>query len=71
MTWLLAALGLASLWWLDRRPVLGWALMVADELAWAWYAVSSSQPAFLVTTVAYGAVALRGLHRAKRVQQST
>lgn len=55
-SWILTALGVASLYLAGSRPLVGWPLALVNQLLWAVYAVTTRQYGFLAGAVCYAAV---------------
>ena len=56
MSYLLAALGLLSLYVGGQGKRWGWVLGILSQFVWAGYAVATNQLGFLVSACAYAAV---------------
>lgn len=50
----LAAIGVFGLWLAGRKSKWGWAVGIAAQFLWAFYALFTAQPGFLISCVAYG-----------------
>lgn len=63
LEWVIDALGLASAWLLASQRRTGWAVSLAAQLVWLVVAVLTGQWAFVVASIVYGTVAVRGWRR--------
>ena len=52
----LAAVGVFGIWLAGRRNLYGWAVGLGAQVLWIAYALATSQPGFIVSALAYGAV---------------
>lgn len=69
--WGVDALGFASTWLLGSHHRAGWALNIAAQIVWLLVAVPTHQWAFVVASFVYGAAAVRGWARWRRVAAET
>jgi hypothetical protein len=60
----LSALGLLAMWLAGSGRPAGWALAVANQVAWIAYAVVTRQYGFIAASLAYGYVFARNWSRA-------
>lgn len=65
-SYLLTAVGVIGLWLAGRRRWQGWAIGLAAQTLWIWYAISTRQWGFLLSALAYGTVYGRNLWRWRR-----
>ena len=57
-SYILAAVGITGLWIAGRggpNVWIGWAVGLVSQALWAAYAITTSQPGFLISCAAYGA----------------
>lgn len=62
-SWLLTAVGVTGLYVAGRKSRWGWAIGLGAQGLWIAYALVSTQYGFLASSLAYGAVYGRNLHR--------
>lgn len=60
LEWVVDAFGFASNWLLTGRRRAGWVLSLAGQVVWLGVAVPTGQWAFVLASLVYGAVAVRG-----------
>jgi hypothetical protein len=55
-SWVLAVIGVAGIYFVGRRTLWGWFVLLFNEIVWVAYAVVTEQYGFIVSAVAYAAV---------------
>jgi hypothetical protein len=58
-SWVLAAIGVFGIYFVGRKTIWGWLILLANEVIWIVYAVSTKQYGFIVSAIAYGVVYVR------------
>ena len=58
-SWILAAIGVSGIYFVGRKTIWGWLILLANEVIWIVYAVSTKQYGFIVSAIAYGVVYVR------------
>jgi len=65
-SWILAAIGVTGIFFVGKKTVWGWLILLANECIWIAYAVSTKQYGFIISALAYGAVYIRSYIHWKR-----
>jgi hypothetical protein len=55
-SWILAAIGVTGIFFVGRKVIWAWVLLLFNELLWIIYAVTTKQYGFIVAAIAYGIV---------------
>ena len=55
-SWLLAVLGVSGMYFVGKKTVWGWLVLLANEVIWVVYAFVTQQYGFIVMAVAYAYV---------------
>jgi len=58
-SWVLACIGVFGIYFVGRKTVWGWLVLLANEVIWIVYAVSTKQYGFIVSAIAYAIVYVR------------
>lgn len=58
-SWVLAAVGVFGIYFVGRKTVWGWIVLLCNEVIWIVYATTTKQYGFIVSAVAYGVVYVR------------
>lgn len=58
-SWVLAAIGVCGIYFVGRKTVWGWIVLLCNEVIWIVYATTTKQYGFIVSAVAYGVVYVR------------
>ena len=58
-SWILAAIGVAGIYFVGRKTIWGWLILLFNEIIWTVYAITTEQYGFIVSAVAYAAVYIR------------
>jgi len=58
-SWVLAAIGVTGIFFVGRKVIWAWLLLLFNELLWIIYAVTTKQYGFFVAALAYGVVYIR------------
>lgn len=58
-SWVLATIGVLGIYFVGRKTVWGWLVLLANEVIWIVYAVSTKQYGFIVSAIAYAIVYIR------------
>lgn len=61
-SWGLTIVGVFGLWLAGRKNPFGWFIGLCAQGLWVAYAVTSHQPGFIVSALAYGTVYARNLY---------
>jgi hypothetical protein len=58
-SWVLAAIGVAGIYFVGKKTIWGWFVLLFNEIIWVAYAIVTEQYGFIVSAVAYAAVYIR------------
>ena len=58
-SWVLAAIGVSGIYFVGRKTVWGWLILLFNEIIWIAYAVITTQYGFIVSAIAYAVVYIR------------
>lgn len=58
-SWLLMVVGVTGMFYAGRKVWWGWAIGLAGECLWLWYAIASKQWGFIPFALLYGIVYAR------------
>jgi nicotinamide riboside transporter PnuC len=58
-SWLLAVIGVTGIFFVGRKTVWGWLVLLVNEAIWIVYAVTTKQYGFIVSAIAYAAVYIK------------
>ena len=58
-SWILPAIGVAGIYFVGKKTLWGWFVLLFNEIIWVAYAVITEQYGFIVSAIAYGAVYIR------------
>jgi len=58
-SWVLAAIGVTGIFFVGRKVIWAWLLLLFNEVLWIIYAVTTKQYGFIVAALAYGVVYIR------------
>lgn len=58
-SWVLATIGVLGIYFVGRKTIWGWLVLLANEVIWIAYALTTKQYGFIVSAVAYAIVYIR------------
>lgn len=58
-SWGLAIIGVAGIYFVGRKTLWGWFVLLFNEVIWIVYAVVTEQYGFIVSAIAYAAVYIK------------
>jgi len=58
-SWVLAAIGVAGIYFIGRKDKWGWNVLLFNEALWITYAIITEQYGFIVSALAYAVVYIR------------
>lgn len=58
-SWILAAVGVTGIFFVGRKTIWGWLILVINECLWIAYAIITKQYGFIVAAIAYTIVYIR------------
>lgn len=65
-SWLLAILGISGMYFVGKKTVWGWLVLLANEVIWVVYAFFTKQYGFIMMAVAYAIVYIKSYLEWKR-----
>ena len=65
-SWVLAVIGVTGIYFVGRKTIWGWIVLLFNEILWITYAVLTKQYGFIFSAIAYAIVYIKSyLHWAK------
>ena len=58
-SWVLAVIGVTGIFFVGRKTIWGWHILLVNEILWVTYAVVTKQYGFIFSALAYGIVYVR------------
>jgi nicotinamide riboside transporter PnuC len=58
-SWVLAAIGVTGMFFVGKKTVWGWLILLVNECIWIAYALATKQYGFIVMALAYAAVYIK------------
>jgi nicotinamide riboside transporter PnuC len=58
-SWILAAIGVTGIFFVGRKTIWGWLILLLNECIWIAYALATDQYGFIVMATAYAAVYIK------------
>jgi hypothetical protein len=58
-SWLLAILGVSGMYFVGKKTVWGWLVLLANEVIWVIYALITQQYGFIAMAIAYAFVYIK------------
>jgi hypothetical protein len=55
-SWILAALGVTGIFFVGKKTIFGWFILLANECLWITYAIVTQQYGFIAAAIAYSIV---------------
>ena len=65
-SYLLAAIGVAGIFFVGRKTIWGWLVLLFNEVLWIAYALVTNQYGFILSAIAYAAVYIKSYMLWKR-----
>jgi nicotinamide riboside transporter PnuC len=65
-SWILAAIGIIGIFFVGKKTVWGWLILLCNEFIWIAYAINTEQYGFIISALAYAAVYIRSYIHWKR-----
>ena len=62
-SWILAVVGCTGIFFVGRKSVQGWLLLLLNESLWVIYALTSHQYGFILASIGYKAVYIKSYRR--------
>jgi hypothetical protein len=58
-SWILATIGVTGIFFVGRKSIWGWLVLLFNECLWMIYAITTDQYGFIFASLAYAAVYIR------------
>ena len=58
-SYVLAAIGVTGIFFVGRKTIWGWHILLVNEALWITYAIITKQYGFILSAIAYAAVYIR------------
>lgn len=58
-SWILAVVGVSGMYFVGKKTVWGWMVLLVNEVIWTAYALATQQYGFIVMAVAYATVYIK------------
>jgi nicotinamide riboside transporter PnuC len=58
-SYILAAIGVTGIFFVGRKTIWGWHILLVNEVLWITYAIITKQYGFILSAIAYAAVYVR------------
>jgi hypothetical protein len=58
-SWVLATIGVAGIYFVGRKTIWGWLVLLFNEILWIGYALNTKQYGFIFSALAYAIVYIR------------
>lgn len=58
-SWVLAVIGVSGIYFVGRKDIWGWFVLLFNECLWTVYAITTKQYGFILAAIAYAAVYTR------------
>ena len=65
-SWILAAIGVTGIYFVGKKTIWGWLVLLTNECIWVAYAIASKQYGFIVMATAYSAVYIKSFLQWKK-----
>jgi hypothetical protein len=65
-SWVLAVIGVTGIYFVGRKTIWGWTVLLFNEILWITYAILTKQYGFIFSAIAYAIVYIKSyLHWSK------
>ena len=61
-SWVLAVIGVAGIYFVGKKTLWGWFVLLFNEVIWIVYATLTEQYGFIVSAIAYAAVYIKSYY---------
>lgn len=68
-SWILAAIGVTGIFFVGRKTIWGWLILLLNECIWIAYALATDQYGFIVMATAYSAVYIKSFIAWKKEEE--
>ena len=68
-SWVLGTIGVAGIYFVGRKTIWGWIVLLSNEVLWITYALLTKQYGFIFSAIAYGIVYVKSFLHWKKDEQ--
>jgi hypothetical protein len=68
-SWVLGTIGVAGIYFVGRKTIWGWIVLLSNEILWITYALLTKQYGFIFSAIAYGIVYVKSFLHWRRDEQ--
>jgi hypothetical protein len=68
-SWVLGTIGVAGIYFVGRKTIWGWIVLLSNEVLWITYALLTKQYGFIFSAIAYGIVYVKSFLHWRRDEQ--
>lgn len=68
-SWVLGTIGVAGIYFVGRKTVWGWIVLLSNEVLWITYALITKQYGFIFSAIAYGIVYVKSFLHWRKDEQ--
>ena len=65
-SWVLAVVGITGIFFVGRKTVWGWLVLMVNECLWVAYALHTRQYGFILASIGYGTVYIKSYVKWKK-----
>jgi hypothetical protein len=68
-SWVLGTIGVAGIYFVGRKTIWGWVVLLSNEVLWITYALLTKQYGFIFSAIAYGIVYVKSFLHWRKDEQ--
>jgi hypothetical protein len=68
-SWVLGTIGVAGIYFVGRKTIWGWIVLLSNEVLWITYALLTKQYGFIFSAIAYGIVYVKSFLHWRKDEQ--
>ena len=68
-SWVLGTIGVAGIYFVGRKTIWGWIVLLSNEVLWITYALITRQYGFIFSAIAYGIVYVKSFLHWRKDEQ--
>ena len=68
-SWVLGTIGVAGIYFVGRKTIWGWIVLLSNEVLWITYALITKQYGFIFSAIAYGIVYIKSFLHWRKDEQ--
>ena len=69
-SWVLAVIGVGGIYFVGRKTIWGWLVLLFNEVLWIGYALTTDQYGFIVMATAYALVYIKSYRAWRKEEES-